>query len=957
MRCFGLLLLLLLPEISYAGNAISPALREPAGTLSGRVVFTSGGHGWVNDNGWKLQRGVLHQMVEDYGNLDQMNFFVYYCFNAGATVVPLRPVGFQTNEVIIDNTSASVSYSGSWTNITNEAVYFGASGSGFHQANSSTNETALATFKPNIPVTGFYPVYTWVAHGANRTNQLYRIRHTGGESAVRIPHQMVGNGWVYLGSYYFDAGSNTVNGSVAISNLQPSADTNTFAIADAIRFGNGMSNSGSGYPREEEGARWWIQNSLGQGQTNAIYLSTTNSAPDEDRMSRPKMANEMNRAQPGRTNRIYLSFHSNAFNGSSTNDGTARGSVGLLNTTNPTNTPTARQSRLAFLIGNEVTADMIAMNSQLEFPWHDRAGGITLAGNFYEIDNGRLGGEMDASIMEVAFHDNSSDAALLRDPKARNWVARAVYQAVLRYMNEADLATLTFLPEPPSNVRAIGVTNGVKISWSLPVASGGSGTATGFIVYRSTNGFGFGNPVVVNGGTITNLTFTNVVADTDHYFRVAAFNTGGESFPSETVGCRWTSNTNASRVLFVNGFNRFDRTTNLRQTPTALNYQPPDSTGTIERIIPRANNSFDYVVQHGKSINAYGLPFDSCHKQAVTNNLVALTNYPIVVWETGQDLTDNFNSLAQSKITTFLNGYGNLFVSGAGIAHSLDRASGPSAADRAFFNNQLHADLASDANTNSASYTFIATNTAIFQGNSNGTIDDGTKGIYWVKSPEVLTPFGAGSTTAINYSGNPNGAAAIQYDGLAGGGRVVYLGFPFETITSAAVRDAYMSDALNFLGGARITSQPQNISTNKNSNATFSIAATGIVPLNFQWRFNGTNIFGATNSTLALTNVQPVDAGTYSVTVSNLAGGATSSNATLTVIFPQPQFTFVTLSGDGNSVQFTLAGESGSNYAIETSTNLTQWQTLTNIVLTNGTFEFSEPLTDFQRFYRAVHDE
>src|SRR5687767_11458628 len=89
----GLILVLLLPAISHAGMAISPALREVSGTLSGRVVFTAGGHGWVNFPGWRLQRSPTLDMVEDYGTVDQMTFFVYYCFNAGATVIPLRPVG------------------------------------------------------------------------------------------------------------------------------------------------------------------------------------------------------------------------------------------------------------------------------------------------------------------------------------------------------------------------------------------------------------------------------------------------------------------------------------------------------------------------------------------------------------------------------------------------------------------------------------------------------------------------------------------------------------------------------------------------------------------------------------------------------------------------------------------------------------------------------------------------
>ena len=70
--------------------------QQPTGALSGKVVFTSGGHGWTADNlgsgGWNVQRPELYEMVEDFGNQDQLTFYVDYLFNAGATVVPLRPV-------------------------------------------------------------------------------------------------------------------------------------------------------------------------------------------------------------------------------------------------------------------------------------------------------------------------------------------------------------------------------------------------------------------------------------------------------------------------------------------------------------------------------------------------------------------------------------------------------------------------------------------------------------------------------------------------------------------------------------------------------------------------------------------------------------------------------------------------------------------------------------------------
>ncbi len=66
--------------------------------------------------------------------------------------------------------------------------------------------------------------------------------------------------------------------------------------------------------------------------------------------------------------------------------------------------------------------------------------------------------------------------------------------------------------------------------------------------------------------------------------------------------------------------------------------------------------------------------------------------------------------------------------------------------------------------------------------------------------------------------------------------------------------------------------------------ATFTVVAYGSQPLNYQWYYNtNTPLTGATSPTLTLTNVQPGDAGSYSVTVSNFAGGVISSNAFLTV--------------------------------------------------------------------------
>ena len=95
-----------------------------------------------------------------------------------------------------------------------------------------------------------------------------------------------------------------------------------------------------------------------------------------------------------------------------------------------------------------------------------------------------------------------------------------------------------------------------------------------------------------------------------------------------------------------------------------------------------------------------------------------------------------------------------------------------------------------------------------------------------------------------------------------------------------------------------ITTQPTNQTVTAGGTAAFSVTASGTLPLCYQWKFNGTNLSGATNTTLVLTNVQPSQSGNYTVLVTNLYGSVLSSNALLTVTLdhfawnsiPSPRF-------------------------------------------------------------------
>jgi hypothetical protein len=764
------------------------------GALSGRLVFTCAGHGWTwGENGWYTQRGIGHEMNEDYGNLDQLNFFVPYIFNAGATVVAFRPIGYQTNEVVLDNDSPGVKFSGRWFN-SRSTLYYGRAGAlPYRFALLDKQESATATYTPKFPAAGFYPVYTWVRYGADRTSQLYRILHTGGQTLVRIPHHMVGNGWVYLGTYYFEAGAERKHGAVIISNLQPSPGFGAVVVADAIRFGNGMGSVPtpgapvSTYPREEEAAWYWVRQSLGQGQTNVLNLNTTDQGSSSV-SAPPRDARAMNRGSEGNLfKRVYLGYHSNA--------GGGRGTIGLWN--NPKlfdGTDTPHQQRLAQLVGAEVNDTFCALSTPpLEVPWFKRST-LTYARNDYafgEINNRYIRDSFDATILEVAFHDSRPDALLLRDPKVRDLVSRCCYQALVRYMNEFDGAPLQFLPEPPRNPRATATAEGVYLAWDEPADCGRNGVES-YLIYSSANGYGFGNPVRVPASQ-RSFTLANPPRGKDMYFRLTALNAGGESLPSAVVGCRAARQADAPRVLFVNGFTQFDRVNNPRQTIAATNYVPPSATGRIDRVIARLNNAFDYVVPHGQALAAAGATFDSCQRETVAAGTLPLEQYPVVVWAAGNQTTNLLLKAEEEALARYVSHGGKLFFSGSHIAEWLQESQTNACA----LTRALHIVPAEPAALSGQALVAAAPKVSLFRARKPLAVGQAADYGYFVKSSSRILPDGLGASISLVYP-DDQGIAAVAYDGTLGGGKTVCVGFPFECISSAGSRARCLADVLRF---------------------------------------------------------------------------------------------------------------------------------------------------------------
>jgi alpha-tubulin suppressor-like RCC1 family protein len=98
---------------------------------------------------------------------------------------------------------------------------------------------------------------------------------------------------------------------------------------------------------------------------------------------------------------------------------------------------------------------------------------------------------------------------------------------------------------------------------------------------------------------------------------------------------------------------------------------------------------------------------------------------------------------------------------------------------------------------------------------------------------------------------------------------------PFGSITSTAIVAVVVPPAF--------TRQPAGASVPVGMPLTLSAAVSGTAPLNYQWRFNGTNVPGANTNSLNFAGLNPDDFGDYQLVVSNYGGVITSATAQVTV--------------------------------------------------------------------------
>jgi hypothetical protein len=208
-------------------------------------------------------------------------------------------------------------------------------------------------------------------------------------------------------------------------------------------------------------------------------------------------------------------------------------------------------------------------------------------------------------------------------------------------------------------------------------------------------------------------------------------------------------------------------------------------------------------------------------------------------------------------------------------------------------------------------------------------------------------PYPSGLTTNVEalmpaqsllWSSGSTAVASIDTNGLASA-----LANGVTTITAAS-GSVSGNATLTVVSPPSIAVQPTNSTVSPDGSVTLNVSATG-GGLSYQWQFDSTNITGATDPSLTLTNVCAANLGLYTVIVSNAAGCVTCPSVSLASVDIQ-MFAGVVVNGP-----------IGSNYLIQATSSLPGgWTTLTNVALPTQPYiyiDYGSP-TNARQFYRAV---
>ena len=836
--------------------------------LDGRTiaVWQSHGRAFSTRGGlWEWQRPCLFQTVEDmFTQGFVLPYLVPMLENAGAYVMLPRERDLQTHEVIADNDPVG---GGRGTATYTETGRWSDAGIGFADLQpiytrdeepfkmgtarqAKCSDDVSAKWAPDIPERGFYAVYVSYTSLPESTGAaLYTVNHMGGSSRFVVDQRIGGGTWVYLGTFEFDRGSDA---SVVLSGKTPEGykfNRHSVITADAVRFGGGMGNIAgqpadttlapviSGLPRSAEGATYWLQ---WAGADKAVWSpEDADSDYSEDFMCRGDWVDwisggsYMNPKKDGKGIPVDLSlgFHTDAgVNPADTVIGTL--AIYTYKSKNDTRLP-GGESRMT----SREYADIV--QSQIV---HDLQGLFTENWTRRQLwDRGYRESRTPscpAMLIELLSHQNFEDMKYGLDPTFRFTVSRAIYKGMLKYLS--NRYGVPYVVQP-LGVEEIGVKFGdsgkAVLSWkavSDPLEP--TAEASGFILYTRKGDGAFDNGKVIKASAEHDryVYETSVKPGEIYSYKIAAFNDGGKSFPSEIVSIGTPADGVFGKVVLA--VNNFDRVSGPAyfDTPSYAGFDNMADSGVPDvmdmtfigemyenrRAMPWvsnacagfgasyhdyagktvAGNTHDFAHVHGKAIMKAGYAFFSCSNEAFCND----STYRKQAWAIdlicGKQITTTvgngfdsprfhvFTEAMQSELSAAAECGTNILVSGAHIGtdawdriYPYEKDDATTLETQKFIRNVLGYKWVMNYAGRSGEVTFAQDSLYAAEGPAGSFYTAPNPEKYCVETPDGISPSSKMGKVIMRYS-DTKIPAGIRHE--ADSYRTVCLGFPIEALKS-----------------------------------------------------------------------------------------------------------------------------------------------------------------------------
>ena len=831
--------------------------------LQNRHLSVWASHGRYYDadkHAWKWQRPNLFGTTEDlFTQTIVVPYLIPMLQNAGAIVFTPRERDWQKNEVVVDNDDAikrpyyqEIVSGKKWKDC--DSLGFAARKSiytdGENPFTAGTARQAKATkrkscseisYQPNLPETGKYAVYvSYQTLPKSVSDAKYLVIHKGQVTEFTVNQRMGGGTWVYLGTFDFDKGCNEFN-RVIVTNH---ASKRGVVTSDAVRFGGGMGNIARGgytssLPRCLEGARYYAQ---WAGAPYMVYGGRKGSNDYADDINtRSLMTNWLGGgsvympALDGKKVPLELSLAVHSDAGYNKDGKTTWGSLAICTTNFNDGMLSSGISRMTSKDFAKALLENLVKDIRSHYPEFGQR--YLWDRNYSET---RLP-EVPSAIIEMLSHQSFPDMRIGQDPMGKFYIARSLYKTILRYVSSNHGQQYVVQPLPPNNFSIRLDSAGVAhLSW-LPQIDKDEPTATpsSYILYTAEGNSDFDNGKMVKSSSCQ----MPLTPGKLYSFRVAAVNSGGESFPSETLSSYY-SPTAKKNLLIINNFHRlaapqvvdndslqgfdmdkdpgvsygltagwsgkqkvFNRQRMGIESASGLGYCGNEMIGHFV-----AGNDFNFVREHAKAImNSGKYNISSCSSEAVSSNAVHMLSYQAVDLINGLERHDGytptyykaFTPTMQNKLTAYTKGGGALLISGSYTGSDMTTDD-----EKSFLQQILKSEYEPTGTTftlesiNPVDSSVIRRDSVVFTSSSvnglglnfsfYGSLNDKH---YAATHPEILKPWGQNAFTAMRYSSGTSAAVAYQGKDY----RSFVMGFPLECITDEKNRSSILLGILKFL--------------------------------------------------------------------------------------------------------------------------------------------------------------